>query len=435
MGAGTIDLFKMDERGQSYPIVAISIFIIFALLTATVGLGWLALRRSEMQAAADAAALAGANALAKTEMTVATFELAQFTVHLAADFLIAVGGLASYVGVGAPLLESGIELKSYAKTKLDPALNDAKDAANMLGPIYAVSNSVTYASANGYSGIGIPWPVEGLGRRSPTKSIYKDDSDYSDKMQELAKKLEEYERRIREADAKMAELKSAYPRNYLEVDADGDGKSDFEEAAGSKGGCTTMKRKIEKEMQELAKNQRKARDEEKKKLLSKIPKITAGKDGIIVVVWKKSERIPYLGLFGNHETGFNLAFSAAKTESGRRTIGGSAIEELSRKSPIFGGMATGVFGGYLDAVGWLYKTKSSFGGVLGMSVSKALDLLGIDPPNIFEKRVVLTSAKEVLASEVGFARRFSEIVEFVKGRVSALSAERREALPSSGRVP
>ena len=428
-----IRLFSLDDRGQSYPIMAVASLIVFALLSAAVGFGWLALKRAEIQAAADSAALAGANALAKTEMTVASFELAQFTVHLASDFLIAVGGIASYFGAGVPLLEAGIQLKTYAKTKIDPALNEAKDIANMVGPVYAVADAVAYANANGYSGIGIPWPVEGLGSRSSSKSAYKDASDYADKIRKLAEKLEEYERRIKEADAKMAMLKATYPDNYLEVDADGDGKSDFEQAAGSKGGCTTMKRKIEREMQELIREERKAREEEKKSLLSRIPKVTAGRDGIVVVVWGKSERIPFLGLFGGQETGFSVAFSAAKTQSGRATIGGSAIEELTRKSPVFGGMASGLFGTYVDAVGWLYRTKSSTGGVVGMAVDRALGLIGLDPPNVFERRPVLTSAKEVLAGEGSFAQRFASIVEFVRSRTARFSAGNTSASEESVR--
>ncbi len=416
-------LFSIDDRGQSYPAIAIAALIIFALLTAAVGFGWLAFKRSEMQAAADSAALAGANALAKTEMTIASFELAQFTVHLASDFLIAAGGVASYFGAGVPLLEAGIQLKTYAKTKIDPALNEAKDVVAMVGPIYAAADAVAYASANGYSGIGIPWPVEGLGSRSSSKSAYDDASEYSDRIRQLAEKLEEYERRIKEADAKMAMLKATYPENYLEIDADGDGKSDFDQAAGSKGGCTTMKRKIEREMEQLIADERKVREKEKKNLLSRIPKPTAGRDGIVVVVWSKGERIPFLGLFGGRDTGFNVAFSAAKTQSGRSTIGGGAMKELAEKSPVFGGMASGVLGSYVDAVGWLNRTKSATGGIAGMAIDKALNLLWLDPPDVFERRPVLTSAKDVLAAEGSFVQRFISVAEFVRSRISERSAE------------
>lgn len=416
-----IRIFAMDERGQSYPIVAISALLIFALLTATLGIGWLAQRRGELQAAADSAALAGANALAKAEMTISSLDLTQFMAHLAADVLIAVGGFVSYFGgAGAPILAKGLELKVNVETNLDPKIDKAKDWIRLVAPIYAVGNAVTYASANGCSGFAIPWPVDGLDGVL-SGGYGQGTSDYLERMRELEKKLTDYNRRIEDADRKMAELKERFPDTYREVDLDNDGHPDFDQASGSKGGSTTWKRKTEEEVRKLAEEQRKAREEEKEKLLEKLSKMSAGKNGVIAIVWRSSERVPYVSLLGGGTTGLNVAIAGAKTVRGKGTIGSTAVQELISKSPLLGKALGYSLGNMIDGVGWLYNTKSGLQWPIGPAVDKALSALGLIPPDVFERRPVLTRSAKVL--DIDNLKTLPAIIESVEKRAGELGID------------
>ncbi|MHB0976851.1 MAG: pilus assembly protein TadG-related protein [Candidatus Aquicultorales bacterium] len=409
-----IRFFLIDDGGQSTPIVAVSFLLVFCILAGALSLAWLGTRRSDLQAAADAAALAGADSLAKAQMTVALFELTQFSVHLAGDLLILGGSIAAALTGAAAggLMNLGFQVKEFAETKLDPALDKAKDMVHMIGPVYAVANSMAYASANhGCAGVGIPWPMEGLGQLIPDERV-KAGLDYTERMKDLLKKLEQCAEKIREAELDQKAVKEGFVSGtyvpikdvhpevpdgrltYEDVDRDGDGKSDWHQAIGKEGHWRAEESKIKKEMKELAGKQREARKAEADKLADRLRKIRAGSRGVVVVVWKKSERVPFSGIFGGRDTGTALAFSAANTVDGDKTIGGSAIENMASKNSIF--TALKPVSWLMDVVGLMYKGKNSIPPPFGPAIGWTLDFLGIDPPNVYERRVVLVRARDVL---------------------------------------
>lgn len=164
---GALFLFRDDEGGFTSVAAAVSLLLSLTLVFACASAAWVSARSAEVQRVADAAAMAGANAVARFS-----------TIAQVADACVLSLGLTGVVVYGAGLVTScvpgltstGLELCSAGGRILDARRSFASSAAEGLQrleralPLLVVANSASCVAANSeeglsYEGCALPLPA------------------------------------------------------------------------------------------------------------------------------------------------------------------------------------------------------------------------------------------------------------------------------------
>lgn len=167
-GGLVLSLFRDDEGGFTTVAVALALLLSLTLVFSAASAAWVAARSSEVQRVADAAAMAGENAVA-----------AFSTVAQVLDACVLSMGLAGIVTYGAGLVLScvpglsavGAETCSAAGRVLDARRSLSRSGAEGIGrlertlPLLVVANSASCVAANSeegpsYLGCALPFPSE-----------------------------------------------------------------------------------------------------------------------------------------------------------------------------------------------------------------------------------------------------------------------------------
>lgn len=162
-----LSVFRDDEDGFTTVAVAVALLLCLTLVFAAASAGWVSARSSEVQRVADAAALAGQNAVA-----------AYSTIAQVLDACVLSLGLTGVVTYGAGLVAScvpgltgvGLELCSVGGRVLEARSRFARAAGEGLSrleatlPLLVVANSASCVAANSeeglsYVGCAIPFPA------------------------------------------------------------------------------------------------------------------------------------------------------------------------------------------------------------------------------------------------------------------------------------
>lgn len=384
-----------DQEAQTLPYIAGVILLVVALLMASLAISSLSIEGTNQQAAADSAALAGANVLAKSTQTIEVINFIIWLRNIVLDVLYAVVTIADIASLGSA---TGLyEIPANFQAATGPAIDGlyaAKEAVKEIAPVYAVGNSIAYIQANntnGYYGLAVPFPIE-FNAPPPTAAE-----------RSLKGRIEERNRDIGRAREKMDNVWIEYykRKNYLKsqgLSAD-EIKRDEKviellqsgrEISGRVGGLTSSRNKWSKELAALEAKRGKY--------------FRAGQDGLVAIVVHQSTSVPYSAWLGGQDTGFNVAIAAAKAQKGRAgvVVGQSALRNLFAGTPVLKQLS-GALTWLLDALNIFGRNTESLGekyGVVGRYFVKALKKLNLVPPEITETRPVLTNTKAVTRNTI-----------------------------------
>lgn len=395
-----------EESGQSLPLIVGIIFLVVALLFFSLSLSNLALERTDQQAIADAAALAGANSLSKAFQTMRAIDFLIWSRNVMVNLLYTAATIATIATSGGAASLYSIPVRfQQATAKIVDALEKTKKSLAELAPIYAVGNSLAYIKANSqgrYTGFALPLPL----RLEPPTA--------SEREKDLLNKLKWYEERLQRARQELIVATENYLKKKEELERKGLTKEEmakdpefqqfrdiFEEKRGRVGGLTRWRNETSRQLLE-------EQNKKKKKFWG------GGEDGILVIVVHSSENIPFSQFFGGTKTGTNIALAAADAEDTPESmvIGEEAIKNLFSNLPLLRGLSQGLVW-LLDSINIfgqrMENIKGSYGG-LGVYLFQALNNLRIVPPKINQLRPGLKSIRAA-TKDTSFWGTLSEKLE------------------------
>lgn len=203
-----IGAFIDDEGGYTTVAMAVALLASFSLVFAAASAQWVASRSAEVQEVADAAASAGANAVAAYSTVAQTIDACVLSMGLTGMVVCGAGFVASCVPALAP---AGAQLVASGQSILDARRSFSRSAGEGLQrlegllPAIVVANSASCVLANGgggisYAGCAVPFPQES---RSDFSAIQADvDDAYADELAQDMRSLAEQERQAKQrADA------------------------------------------------------------------------------------------------------------------------------------------------------------------------------------------------------------------------------------------
>jgi len=384
-----------EQRAQTLPFVAGVILLIVVLLMVSLSISSLSVEETNQQAAADSAALAGANVLAKSTQTIEIINFIIWLRNIILDVLYAAVTIADIASLGSA---TGLyELPANFQAATGPAIDglySAKEAVKEIAPVYAVGNSIAYIQANntnGYFGLAMPFPVD-LNAVPPTAVE-----------RSLKGRIEERNHEIGSARQRMDKVWIEYykRKNYLKnkgLSADEIRRDEKiiellhegRKKSGRVGGLTSSRNKWSRKLSALEAKRGKY--------------FKAGQDGLVAIVVHKSTNIPFSSYFGGQKTGFNVAVAAAKAKGGKAgiVVGQEAIKNLFASTPVLS-QAGGALAWLLDALNIFGRKTESLGnkyGIVGRYFVKVLKKLNLVPPKITEMRPALTNTKAVTRNTI-----------------------------------
>ncbi len=204
-----ISLFRDSEDGFTTVAVALALLLSLTLVFSAASAGWVSARSSEVQRVADAAAMAGQNAVAAFSTIAQVVDACVLSLGLTG--LIAYG--AGFVASCVPGLSAvGIKMCTVGNDVLKMRRQFSKTAAEGLEklegtlPALVVANSASCVAANSgegleYVGCALPFPVTSGSDFSAFATDVDDSSftELSEQMSESSKKAEEAKERAEEA--------------------------------------------------------------------------------------------------------------------------------------------------------------------------------------------------------------------------------------------
>ncbi len=161
-----IGVFIDDEGGYTTVAMAVALLASFSLVFAAASAQWVASRSAEVQEVADAAASAGANAVAAYSTVAQAIDACVLSMGLTGMVVCGAGFVASCV---PSLASAGAELVSSGQAILDARRDFSRSAAEGLQrlegllPAAVIANSASCVLANGgggisYAGCAVPYP-------------------------------------------------------------------------------------------------------------------------------------------------------------------------------------------------------------------------------------------------------------------------------------
>ncbi|WP_322354679.1 hypothetical protein [Paratractidigestivibacter sp.] len=162
----SIGAFIDDEGGYTTVAMAVALLVSLTLVFSAASAQWVSSRSAEVQEVADAAAMAGANAVAAYATIAQALDACVLSMGLTGIVVTGAGFVASCV---PPLAAAGAKLTASGAQILDARRDFAKSAASGLQklesalPAIVVANSASCVLANseeglGYGGCAVPYP-------------------------------------------------------------------------------------------------------------------------------------------------------------------------------------------------------------------------------------------------------------------------------------
>lgn len=202
-----LDLFRDDEEGFTTIAVALALLVSLSLVFAAASVGWVNARSSETQRVADAAALAGENAVAAYSTVAQTLDACVLSLGLAGLIVFGAGLVVACVPgaqeVGLKICDTGGDILDARREFAKSAGSGIKKLETTL-PLLIVANSASCVAANSgdasYAGCAIPFPVES---KSDFSALDEDVND--SELTETAQEMAEVSAQIEEAEARASE--------------------------------------------------------------------------------------------------------------------------------------------------------------------------------------------------------------------------------------
>lgn len=162
-----LSVFRDDEDGFTTVAVAVALLLCLTLVFAAASAGWVSARSSEVQRVADAAALAGQNAVAAYSSITQVINACVLSLGLTGVITYGAGLVASCVpgltGVGLELCSAGSRVLE-ARSRFARAAREGLSRLEVTLPLLVVANSASCVAANSeegrpYVGCAIPFPA------------------------------------------------------------------------------------------------------------------------------------------------------------------------------------------------------------------------------------------------------------------------------------
>ena len=202
LGIGT---FVADEGGYTSVATACALLVSLALTCSLVSVAWVQNRSADVQVAADAGALAGANVVASYSTLATSLDACVLTLGLAGLVTLAGGLVTSAVPglsvAGAETVKAGVNILD-ARTKFATSAAKGLRAVEKTLPLAIAVRSFSVVEANdgekiNYTGCAVPFPQES---ESDFSALEIDVS--SDEIEGVASKLQEASDKAKEAQDK-----------------------------------------------------------------------------------------------------------------------------------------------------------------------------------------------------------------------------------------
>lgn len=166
--APVLSLFRDDEDGFTTVAVAIALLLSLTLVFSAAAASWVAARSSEVQSVADAAAMAGENAVAAFSTVAQVLDACVLSMGLAGIVVYGAGLVTSCVpaltATGAVMCETGGKILETRRQFAQSAAQGIERLEDTL-PLLVVANSASCVEANAqeglvYVGCALPFPTE-----------------------------------------------------------------------------------------------------------------------------------------------------------------------------------------------------------------------------------------------------------------------------------
>ncbi len=208
-GSPVLSVFLDDEDGFTTVAVAVSLLLCLTLVFAAASAGWVASRSAEVQRVADAAALAGQNAVASYSTIAQVLDACVLSLGLTGMVTYGAGLVASCVpgltGVGLELCSVGGRVLE-ARTRLARAAGEGLSRLEATLPLLVVANSASCVAANSeeglsYVGCAVPFPARSSSDFSALEVEVDQEGldDLSERMREASAQAQEARERADEA--------------------------------------------------------------------------------------------------------------------------------------------------------------------------------------------------------------------------------------------
>lgn len=221
--AGGVGLF-VDEEGATTVAAAVAILVSLALVFGMATVEWVSSRSADIQAVADAGALAGMNAVAGYATAAQMVDAFVLSMGLVGMTTLAAGLVLSAIplldSLGPPVVETSLtvfDLRSQVATSAAEGLKDLEGVV----PYLAMANSLATVAANSgdggtYFGTATPLPFEGS-----SDFGHLSEDDVAGKVDEAQRKGDEVGAVMRRAAQAKAEADEALERGWY-ADCGGD---------------------------------------------------------------------------------------------------------------------------------------------------------------------------------------------------------------------
>lgn len=204
-----ISAFLEDEGGYTTVAVALALLLSLTLVFAAASAGWVGSRSAEVQHVADAAAMAGSNAVAGFSTIVQVVDACALSLGLTGIVVLGAGLVASCVPglapVGAKMCETGARVLD-ARTRFVDSAKKGVEGLEAALPAIVVANSAACVAANSteglsYAGCALPFPMRSGSDFSALESEVDDEGmgDLSERMRDASREAEDARSRAQDA--------------------------------------------------------------------------------------------------------------------------------------------------------------------------------------------------------------------------------------------
>lgn len=204
-----LSAFLDDEGGFTTVAVAVALLLSLTLVFAAASAGWVSSRSAEVQHVADAAAMAGSNAVAGFSTIVQVIDACSLSLGLTGVVVLGAGLVASCVpglgALGASLCQAGDRVLSARRSFVSSAASGVRRLETAL-PLIVVANSASCVAANSedglaYAGCAVPVPVRSGSDLSALSREVGDEGmgELSERMRDAAAEAEEARERMDDA--------------------------------------------------------------------------------------------------------------------------------------------------------------------------------------------------------------------------------------------
>lgn len=364
-----------NQKAQTMPFVAGTIVLTVFITLMSLSISSISQERTDQQAVADSAALAGATVLSRADQALKMIDYIIWLRNAGQEMLYLAATTATIKtrGQASFLFTAPIKFEESTRPSI-MKLEEMKTAIKEISPIYAVGAGLRYIqfnNTNDYRGFVLPLPYD-YSLINPTEAE-----------KELSAKVAIKKEELKWARQEMADAWVAY---YLKKEGSpGGGSGDpglaelkdiAEEKSGRVGGLTSWRNRWMKILDELEGNRGKY--------------LNVGKDGVLSIVIHESSEIPYTKIFGGKRTGDNITIAASRVDNGNEKI---TLESVKAKLPESVLTRSNWLDEAVNIVNMRQKEVAKSFGLIGEFIVGTRSRINLKPPDLAGSMPALSNSR------------------------------------------